>query len=81
MQGVLQRPGTLQHQRHVPLPLRELELVLRVFGVEVLQLQLRGGEGPGETIEILLSHGNVTLRLARPVAGCVDIRLIDVGFL
>jgi hypothetical protein len=75
MQRVLQRTGLLQHQQQVAFAIAQLELVLGVLRVEVLQLELRGGQHLGQAIQILLRgrHAGLHIFQTRP-------RGIDVGF-
>ena len=71
----------MKHEEEVTLAIAQGELVLRILGVDILQLELRGGENAGDAIELLLRCAGGGLSGLQFLTRGVDLGLGDRGLL
>jgi len=71
----------LQHEQQLPAAIGKLQLLLVVLRVDVLEFELRRRQHLRETVEILLTGGDLGFHLLRAIPQLVDAFLINDFFL
>lgn len=77
MERVFHRAGLLQHEQEFALTVRQFQLILGVLRVDVLQLELGGGEDLRNPVEFLLGERHVALRLLQTILCVLHVSLVD----